>query len=93
MNMMASLTFLTTMLVLTVLIYDAGCIKSVQKVSSHIIGKIETFIEDTRNIVYRTMTVQSRHLGSSHSSPNLHQLPPNIFLNLIGGLKSLPFQK
>ena len=59
MNMMASLTFLTTMLVLTVLIYDAGCIKSVQKVSSHIIGKMETFIEDARNIVHRTMMPSS----------------------------------
>ena len=36
---------------------------------------------------------QSRHLGTSHSSPNLHQLPHCIFLNLINGLKSLPFQR
>ena len=37
--------------------------------------------------------LQSRHLGTSHSSPNRHQLPCCIFLNLIDGLKSLPFQR
>ena len=37
--------------------------------------------------------LQSRHLGTSHSSPNCHQLPHHIFLNLIDGLKSLPFQR
>ena len=37
--------------------------------------------------------LQSRYLGTSHSSPNLHQLPQCIFLNLIDGLKSLPFQR
>ena len=36
---------------------------------------------------------QSRHLGPSHSSPNCHQLPHHIFLNLINGLKLLPFQR
>ena len=34
--------------------------------------------------------LQSRHLGTSHSSPNCPQLPHPIFLNLINGLKSLP---
>ena len=35
----------------------AGSTRSVQKVSSHVLWKIETFMEeDTRNIVYRTMT-------------------------------------
>ena len=34
----------------------------------------------------------SRHLGTSHSSPNCHQLSCFIFLNLINSLKSLPFQ-
>ena len=57
----------------------------VQKVSNHVIWKIEAFIEeDTRNIVHRTMTLgplQSRHLGTSHSSPSCHQLPCNIFLS------------
>ena len=52
---------------------------SVQKVFSRVLWKIEAFIEeDTRNIVHRTMTLgplQSRHLGTSHSSPNRHQLP------------------
>ena len=38
-------------------------------------------------------TLQSRTLGTSHSSPNCHQLPCRIFLNLIDGLKSLPFQR
>ena len=35
----------------------------------------------------------SRHLGTSHSSPNHHQLPHPIFLNLIHCVKSLPFQR
>ena len=35
---------------------------------------------------------QSRHLGTSHSSSNCHQLSHCIFLNFINGLKSLPFQ-
>ena len=37
--------------------------------------------------------LRSRHLGTSHSSPNRHQLPCRIFLNIINSLKSLPFQK
>ena len=37
--------------------------------------------------------LQSRHFGTSHSSPNLYQLSCGIFLNLIDGLESLPFQK
>ena len=37
--------------------------------------------------------LQSRHLGTSHSSPNCHQLPHCIFLNLIDSLKSIPFQR
>ena len=37
--------------------------------------------------------LQSRYLGTSHSSPNHHQLPHHIFLNLIDGLKSFLFQK
>ena len=36
---------------------------------------------------------QSRHIGTSHDSPNRHQLTCCIFLNLINGLKSLPFQR
>ena len=31
------------------------------------------------------MILQSRHLGTSHSSPNCHQLPHHIFLNLVDG--------
>ena len=37
--------------------------------------------------------IQSGHLGTLHSSPNCHQLSHHIFLNLISGLKSLPFQR
>ena len=37
--------------------------------------------------------LQSRHLGISHNPPNHHQLPCQIFLNLINSLKSLPFQR
>ena len=37
--------------------------------------------------------LQSRHLGTSSNSPNHHQLPHSIFLNLIDGLKSLLFQR
>ena len=37
--------------------------------------------------------LQSRHLGTSRSSPNHHQLPHRIFLNFINSLKSLPFQR
>ena len=33
------------------------------------------------------------HPGTSHSSPNHHQLPCHIFLSLIDSLKSLPFQR
>ena len=42
---------------------------------------------------WRLSHLWSRHLGTSHSSPNHHQLLHHIFLNLISGLKSLPFQK
>ena len=38
-------------------------------------------------------SLQNRCLGTSHSSPNCHQLPHRIFLNLINGLKSLLFQR
>ena len=37
--------------------------------------------------------LQSKHLGTSHSSPNHQSLPCHIFLNLTDGLKSLPFQR
>ena len=35
--------------------------------------------------------LHSRHLGASHNSPNRHQLPHPIFLNLVDDLKSLTF--
>ena len=41
---------------------------------------------------WRFIPLQSRHLGTSHSSPNRHHLPHCIFLNLIDGLKPLSFQ-
>ena len=37
-------------------------------------------------------SLQSRHLGTSHSSPKCHQLFCHIFLNLINDLKSLLFK-
>ena len=37
--------------------------------------------------------LQSRYLGTLHSSPNCHPLPHCIFLNLINSLKSLSFQR
>ena len=37
--------------------------------------------------------LQSRDLGTSHSSQNLHQLPCRIFLNLTDCLKPLLFQR
>ena len=69
------------------------CVCSVQKVSSHVIWKIDTFFEeDTRNIIPRTVTLQSPS-KQARSSPNHHQLPCCILLNLPYGLKSLPFQR
>ena len=51
-------------------------------------------IQDTRNIVHRTMTPHSpRHLGTSHSSPYRHQLSCYICLNLVHAVKSLPLQR
>ena len=45
-------------------------------------------IQETLYIAQRHLSLlQSRHLGTSHSSPNRHQLPCHIFLNLITGLK------
>ena len=41
---------------------------------------------------WRLGPLQSRHLGTSHSSPSHLQLPHCIFLNLIDDLKSLPFK-
>ena len=38
-------------------------------------------------------SLQSEHLGTSHGSPYSHYLPYHVFLNLIYGLKSLPFQR
>ena len=37
--------------------------------------------------------IQRRDIGTSHSSPTGHHLPHRIFLNLIDGLKSLPFER
>ena len=74
--------------------------RSVQKVSRHVILK-------NRDIYWRRYktqeslyigqwcltTLQSRHTGTSNTSPNHHQLPYCVFVNFIYGLKSLPFQR
>ena len=36
--------------------------------------------------------LQNRHLGTSHSSPNCHQLPCHIFVNLIDVWNLFPFK-
>ena len=41
---------------------------------------------------WRINSLQSRHLRTSHISPNGHYLPSHTLLNLFEGLKSLPFQ-
>ena len=57
----------------------------------------ETFIEEDTK--YKKHCTQDNgalvpfKVGTSHSSPNCHQLPCYIFLNLINHLKSLPFQR
>ena len=50
-------------------------------------------IQETSYIGQWLSPLQSRHHRTSHSSPKLHQLPYCIFLNLIYGLKSHPFQR
>ena len=53
--------------------------RSVQKVSIHVIWKIETIVEeDTRNLYigqWPLSPLQSRHLETSHSSPNFISCP------------------
>ena len=72
---------------------------SVQKVSGHVLLENRDIywrykIQETLYIgKWGFSLLQSRHLEISHSSPNNHQLPHCIFLNLIDGLKSLPFQR
>ena len=49
-------------------------------------------IQETLYIGQRCLSpLQNRHVGISHSSPNCHQFPHCIFLNLIDSLKSLAF--
>ena len=64
------------------------CARSVQKVPSHVIWNIETFIEQETLYIgqWRFSPLKNKHLGTSHISPNCHQLPRRIFLNLINGL-------
>ena len=68
-----------------------------QKVSIHVIWKIETFIEeDTRNIVHKTVTPQSPSKEAPWDLTQFSQssqLPCHIFLNLTDSLKSLLFQR
>ena len=67
--------------------------------SSHIIWNRDIYwrrykIQETLYIGQWCLSpLQNRHLGTSHCSLNCHQLPHRIFLNLIDGLKSLPFQR
>ena len=77
----------------------AGYTRSVQKVSSHAMWKIDIYwgrhkIQET---LYKGQwhlnPLQSRHLGTSHSSPSRHQLLRGVSLNLIDSLKCLPFQR
>ena len=60
------------------------CTRPVQNVSSYVIWKIEAFIEEDKDELYRGQwhlsPLQSWHLGTSHSSPNRHQLPCCVFL-------------
>ena len=63
--------------------------RSVQKVSSHVTWKNKNIywrhkLQETLYIGQWCLSpLQSRHVGTSHSSPNCHQLPHCIFLNLI----------
>ena len=51
-------------------------------------------IQDTLYIgQWHLSHLQSKHLGTSHSSPSRHQLLHRISPNLTDGLKSLPFQR
>ena len=70
--------------------------RSVQKVSCDVIWKRHLLkkVQETLCIgQWHLSPLQSRHLGTSHGSPNCHQLPCRIFLNFINGLKSLSFQR
>ena len=50
--------------------------RSVQKASSHVIGNVETFIEeDTRNIVHKTVTPQSPSKWAPWDLTQFSQLP------------------
>ena len=52
--------------------------KSVQRVSSHVIWKIETFVEENiRNIVHRTMMPQSRSKEAPWDLTQFSQSPPS----------------
>ena len=62
-------TYIPLYIYIFILIYK----QSVQKVSSHVICKIQTFIEED--------DLQSRHLGTSHSSPNVSSTVQNTLQN------------
>ena len=64
--------------------------RSVQEVSSLVLWKIRDIfwrIYKIQETLYtgqwHLSVLQSRHLGTSHSSPNRHQLPHCIFLHLL----------
>ena len=73
--------------------------RSFQNVSSHVIWKRAIYWRrnKTQEILdigqWHLSPFQSRHLGTSHSSPSRHELPCDSFLDLNHGLKSLPFQR
>ena len=67
--------------------------RSVQKVSSHVMWKIETFIEeDTRNIVHRTMMPQFPLKQALWNLIQFSQSPSAAPLNLIKVLNLFPFK-
>ena len=90
----------TFCLVVTIVLFASMWhMRPVQKVSSYVLWKRHIYwraykIQETLYVGLSHLgPLQSRHPGTSHSSPNHHQLPHSIFLNLINGLKSLPYQR
>ena len=73
--------------------------RSFQNISSHVIWNTDIYWRryKTQETLYigqwHLSPLQSRILGTSHSSPNRHELPCDSFLDLTHGLKSHPFQR
>ena len=72
----------------------SNAMRSVQKVSSHVLRKRDIYwrlykIQETLYVGQWCLSpLQSRHLGTSHSSSSCHQLPCHILLNVTDSLKS-----